>query len=67
MFQKFKNEIELAIKIRMVENKLLKLFSEGLLSGTVHTCVGQELVGVFISKYLQKQDFIVENPLDPNT
>ena len=61
MFKNFETEIELAIKIRMVENKLLKLFSEGLLSGTVHTCVGQELVGVFISKYLQDQDFIVSN------
>ena len=61
IFKKFQKEIDQAIKIRIAETKLLQLFSEGKLSGTVHTCVGQELVGVFISKYLQKEDFVVSN------
>ena len=29
--------------IRETEQALLRLFSEGLLSGTTHTCLGQEL------------------------
>jgi TPP-dependent pyruvate/acetoin dehydrogenase alpha subunit len=35
--------------IRTVEQSLLNLFSQGLLTGTVHTCIGQEAcsVGVF--------------------
>ena len=30
------------LTIRSVEERLLELFSEGKLSGTVHTCIGQE-------------------------
>jgi TPP-dependent pyruvate/acetoin dehydrogenase alpha subunit len=30
------------LTIRTVEERLLELFSEGKLSGTVHTCIGQE-------------------------
>ena len=37
------NEIEEAILIRLVENTLLDLFSQGSMNGTVHTCVGQEI------------------------
>ena len=29
-------------KIRFFENKLLDLFSKGLIKGTTHTCIGQE-------------------------
>ena len=39
-------DIKLAIKIRSVEENFLEMFSEGLLNGTVHTCIGQELSGV---------------------
>jgi len=31
-----------AIKIRAVEERFLGLFKEGILNGTVHTCIGQE-------------------------
>lgn len=58
---KFLSEIKEALKIRLVEEKLLNLFTEGKLNGTVHTAVGQEFTGVFISKYLQKDDFITSN------
>lgn len=61
MYQKFKKEIESAIKIRVLESELLNLFSKGLLNGTVHTCVGQEMIGVMVSKYLVKDDFVVSN------
>ena len=58
---KFINEIKKAIEIRLVEERLLTLFSEGELNGTVHTAVGQEFIGVFISKYLNNGDFITSN------
>ena len=32
-----------ALLIRRTEELLLRLFSQGLLSGTTHTCIGQEL------------------------
>tara|TARA_B100001250_G_scaffold414630_1_gene454983 strand:- start:7430 stop:9385 length:1956 start_codon:yes stop_codon:yes gene_type:complete len=57
----FLKEIKRAILIRAVEEKLLELFKGGYLNGTVHTCVGQELVPVFITKYLNKSDHIVSN------
>ena len=57
----YKKEIEKAILIRLVEERLLSLFSEGALNGTVHTAVGQEFTGVFISKYLQPSDFVTSN------
>ena len=34
-----------AMLIRGVEQRLLDLFSEGKLFGTVHTCIGQEWTG----------------------
>ena len=34
-----------AILIRSVEERLLTLFAEGKLFGTVHTCIGQEWTG----------------------
>ncbi|MFM1757075.1 MAG: hypothetical protein RL621_2064 [Bacteroidota bacterium] len=57
----FSSEIKEALKIRLVEEKLLALFSQGELNGTVHTAVGQEFTGVFISKYLKKEDFVTSN------
>ena len=36
------NLYEKALFIRRFEEALLTLFKEGLVSGTVHTCVGQE-------------------------
>jgi hypothetical protein len=38
-----KRVLELACRIRALELKLLELFREGKLAGTVHTYVGQEL------------------------
>jgi len=60
-FSKYSEEIKKGILIRTVEEKLLALFKDGYLNGTVHTCVGQELIGVFISKYLNQNDHIVSN------
>lgn len=61
LFSEFRDEIEKAISIRALESILLELFSQGLLNGTVHTCVGQEIIGVVVSKYLEEDDFVVSN------
>jgi 2-oxoisovalerate dehydrogenase E1 component len=47
--------------IRSVEQRLLKLFAEGKLFGTVHTCIGQEWTGVAIAECLKDGDLIFSN------
>jgi 2-oxoisovalerate dehydrogenase E1 component len=47
--------------IRKVETHLLELFRQGKVSGTVHTCVGQEYTGVLVGKYYQDGDLAVSN------
>ena len=42
-----------AILIRAVEQRLLDLYAEGHLHGTVHTCVGQEFTGVAVAEALE--------------
>ena len=49
-------EYEQAFLIRAFEQKLLSLFSEGKLFGTVHTCIGQEFTGVAVSRNLRDGD-----------
>ena len=53
--------IEKALGIRLFEERLLKLFSEGRLFGTVHTCVGQEWTGVALAEHLQPRDTLFSN------
>jgi len=55
------DDLKLGLKIRAVEEAFLDIFSKGLLSGTVHTCVGQELSAVAVSKYLKKNDYVFSN------
>jgi len=50
-----------ALRIRMVEEKFLNLFSTGHLNGTVHTCVGQEFSAVAFAGQVKKKDFIFSN------
>ena len=59
--KEFTEEIKNAIVIREVENSFLYLFAQGKLNGTVHTCIGQEFTGVFVSKYLREDDHMVTN------
>ena len=54
-------QIKEALLIRYVEESFLKLFSQGKLNGTVHTCVGQELSAVAFTGQLKKQDFVFSN------
>jgi 2-oxoisovalerate dehydrogenase E1 component len=61
---KLSNELSLyerAITIRSVEQKLLDLFAEGKLVGTVHTCIGQEFVGIAVCEALGPGDLIYSN------
>lgn len=58
---KFREEIRKALLCREVELKLLDLFSEGYLTGTVHTSIGQEITSVLISKYLRSGDYKFSN------
>ncbi|MCQ2076879.1 MAG: thiamine pyrophosphate-dependent enzyme [Bacteroidaceae bacterium] len=57
----YKEEIKKAIFIRQFETKLLQLFSEGRINGTVHTCVGEELNAVVLCKYLKEDDIFLSN------
>jgi len=50
-----------AFLIRSFEQRLLKLFSEGKLFGTVHTCIGQEFTGVSVAGQLIDGDLMVSN------
>src|SRR5437016_5461008 len=50
-----------AATIRHFEERLLALFSQGRLSGTVHTCIGQELCALAVIDSLQDGDWIFSN------
>lgn len=47
--------------IHHFELALLSLFGKGHLSGTTHTCLGQEQVPVAVSALLDPQDFVFSN------
>src|SRR5271166_5712401 len=46
--------VETAVRIRVFEAKLLELFQGGWLSGTVHTCIGQEFCAAALHPHLRK-------------
>jgi pyruvate dehydrogenase E1 component alpha subunit len=54
------SDLELLIFIRRFEEMLLQMFSEGKLSGTTHTCIGQEYIPVALAP-LTRGDFIFSN------
>ncbi len=60
-FEKYSKEVIQAFIIREVENKLLDLFSQGKLFGTVHTCIGQEFIGIAVARNLNENDTIFSN------
>jgi 2-oxoisovalerate dehydrogenase E1 component len=61
VLNKFKEQYKKAFFIRKTEELFLELFKEGKISGTVHTCIGQEFSGIFASEYSLKGDFVVTN------
>lgn len=54
-------DLELMLLIREFEKALLELFSQGLLSGTTHTCLGQEYIPVALRTLLGDDDFVFSN------
>jgi len=50
-----------AMLIRSVEQRLLSLFAEGKLFGTVHTCIGQEWTGIAVAEALIDGDVVFTN------
>jgi len=50
-----------AFLIRAFEQRLLKLFAEDKLFGTVHTCIGQEFSGIAVAAHLEPGDRIFSN------
>lgn len=48
-------------KIRRFEETILKLFSENELSGTTHTCIGQEVCAVTALANIKKNDIVFSN------
>lgn len=55
------NKLTILIRIRIVEEKFLELFSIGKLNGTVHTCIGQELSALAFAGNLLDTDFVFSN------
>jgi 2-oxoisovalerate dehydrogenase E1 component len=53
--------IEKAVAVRLFEQRLLRLFGEGRLSGTVHTCIGQEWTGIAVAEHLHPSDILFSN------
>jgi 2-oxoisovalerate dehydrogenase E1 component len=56
-----KDILKTAILIRCTEKRLLDLFSQGKLYGTVHTCIGQELTGAVLARFLNEDDYKFSN------
>lgn len=55
------NLLAKALLIRRTEERLLQLFAEGRLFGTVHTCIGQEWIGVAVAEALEPGDYVFSN------
>jgi len=57
-----REHLHTAYLVRTVEQQLLELFSAGKLSGTTHTCIGQEMTAVALAASLDRtKDVIVSN------
>jgi len=54
----FVSIVTVAMKIRKFEERLLSLFSEGKIRGTVHTCIGQELIPAALATSLIPEDMV---------
>jgi TPP-dependent pyruvate/acetoin dehydrogenase alpha subunit len=54
-------DLFMLLLIRHFEGALLRLFADGLLDGTTHTCIGQEYVPVAVSSLLRDDDYVFSN------
>ena len=55
------NLIKKALLIRKFEEKLLQLFSQGELFGTIHTCIGEEWIAVAAANSIKRGDTFFSN------
>jgi 2-oxoisovalerate dehydrogenase E1 component len=55
------DQYKIAILIREFEQLLLQLFCKGKLNGTVHTCVGQELIPTLLKPFIKTEDSFFSN------
>lgn len=55
------NTYQKIIKIREFESMLLKLFEKGILTGTTHTALGQEIIAVLVLNNLSANDHVISN------
>ncbi|MFM7519018.1 MAG: dehydrogenase E1 component subunit alpha/beta [Planctomycetota bacterium] len=58
---RFPDELRTALLIRRTEQRLLGLYAEGKLFGTVHTCIGQEFSAVAAGRALGPRDTVFSN------
>jgi len=61
LFNRFPTELRMALLIRRTEQKLLSLYAEGKLFGTVHTCIGQEFSAVAVGRTIGPADVVFSN------
>ena len=54
-------DLDLMLMIRAFEQCVLERFAAGELSGTAHTCIGQEYIPVALAPLLREDDFVVSN------
>jgi 2-oxoisovalerate dehydrogenase E1 component len=59
--ERFGPVLRQALTIRSTEERLLALFGEGKLFGTVHTCIGQEFTGPAVAAALREGDTVFSN------
>ncbi|MBI5623848.1 MAG: pyruvate dehydrogenase [Elusimicrobia bacterium] len=50
-----------AFLIRETELRLLELFTQGKVNGTIHTCVGQEFTGLAVAEAMKAGDLVFSN------
>jgi len=61
LFVAHRAEIRTALLIRRTEQRLLSLYGEGKIFGTVHTCIGQEFSAVAVGRALRSDDLVFSN------
>lgn len=55
------NVLEKGLKIRAVEEQLLEGYRNRSFGGTVHTCIGQEILPSVLSEVLSNDPFVISN------
>lgn len=49
------------MRIRLFEQKAIELYSQNLIAGTIHPCLGQEAMPAGVSAALRKDDYVTSN------